>query len=55
MDAVASLTLYRIVQEAVTNAVKHSGAGEAAVTLRTANGWIEVVGVASSGEEAVRK
>ncbi|MDE2764087.1 MAG: ATP-binding protein [Gemmatimonadota bacterium] len=40
LDAVASLTLYRIVQEAVTNAVKHSGAGEAAVTLRTANGWV---------------
>jgi len=40
LDAVATLTLYRIVQEAVTNAVKHSGAGEAAVTLRTANGRV---------------
>ena len=40
LDAVATLTLYRIVQEAVTNAVRHSGAGEAVVTLRTANGRV---------------
>ncbi len=40
LDRVATLTLYRIVQEAVTNAVKHSGAGEAVVTLRTANGRV---------------
>ena len=40
LDAVATLTLYRIVQEAVTNAVRHSGASEAVVTLRTANGRV---------------
>ncbi|MYC87266.1 MAG: PAS domain S-box protein [Gemmatimonadales bacterium] len=40
LDAVATLALYRIVQEAVTNAVKHSGAGEAVVTLRTTNGRV---------------
>ncbi len=40
LDALATLSLYRIVQEAVTNAVKHSGAGEAVVTLRTANGRV---------------
>lgn len=40
LDAVASLTLYRIVQEAVNNAVRHSGASEAVVTLGAANGRV---------------
>ena len=40
LDAVAALALYRIVQEAVTNAVRHSGASEAAVTLGSANGRV---------------
>ena len=33
LDATAALTLYRIVQEAVTNAARHSGVGDAVVTL----------------------
>jgi len=33
LDAVAALALYRIVQEAVTNAVRHSQVHEATVTL----------------------
>lgn len=40
LDAVAALTLYRIVQEAVNNALRHSGAGEALVTLGTTNGRV---------------
>ncbi|MDE0604215.1 MAG: ATP-binding protein [Gemmatimonadota bacterium] len=40
LDAGATLTLYRIVREAVTNAVPLSGAGEAVVTLRTAKGRV---------------
>ena len=34
LDSVAALALYRIVQEAVTNAVRHAGVDEATVTLR---------------------
>ena len=37
MDAAAALALYRIVQEAVTNAVRHTGVREATVTLRSAD------------------
>ena len=40
LDAIAALTLYRIVQEAVTNAVRHSGASDAVVSLGTANGKV---------------
>lgn len=40
LDAVAALALYRIVQEAVANAVKHAGVGEAVVTLGAANGAV---------------
>ncbi len=36
LDAVTALALYRIVQEAVTNAVRHARVNEAAVTLRAA-------------------
>lgn len=36
VDAPAALALYRIVQEAVTNAMKHAGVDEATVTLRSA-------------------
>lgn len=36
LDAVAALALYRIVQEAVTNAVRHAGVNEAIVTLKSA-------------------
>jgi signal transduction histidine kinase len=36
------LTAYRIVQEALTNTVKHSGAGEAAVTVRYEPGYVTV-------------
>ena len=40
LDAISALTLYRIVQEAVNNAVRHSGASEALVTLGAANGRV---------------
>ncbi len=36
LDADAALALYRIVQEAVTNAVRHAGVREGTVTLRSA-------------------
>jgi len=40
LDEVAALALYRIVQEAVANAVKHAGVDEAVVTLGAANGAV---------------
>ena len=40
LDAISALTLYRIVQEAVNNAVRHSGASEALVTLGAASGRV---------------
>ncbi len=46
------LTAYRIVQEALTNAVKHSGAGEAAVTVSYEPGYV-TVSVTDTGNVAV--
>jgi signal transduction histidine kinase len=46
------LTAYRIVQEALTNAVKHSGAGEAAVTVSYEPGYV-TVSVTDTGNAAV--
>ena len=40
LDPVTVLALYRIVQEAVSNAATHARVSEAAVTLRTADGMI---------------
>ena len=40
LDPATVLALYRIVQEAVTNAATHAGVTEAAVALRSANGMI---------------
>jgi signal transduction histidine kinase len=40
LDPVTVLALYRIVQEAVTNAATHGGVSEAAVTLRSEDGVI---------------
>ena len=40
LDPVTVLALYRIVQEAVTNAATHAGVSEAAVTLRSVDGEI---------------
>ncbi len=40
LDPVTALALYRIVQEAVTNAAVHAGVCEAAVRLRSAGGMI---------------
>jgi signal transduction histidine kinase len=46
------LTAYRIVQEALTNIVKHSGADEAAVTVRYERGYV-TVSVTDTGNGAV--
>jgi signal transduction histidine kinase len=46
------LAAYRIVQEALTNTVKHSGAGEAAVTVSYEPGYV-TVSVTDSGNGAV--
>jgi signal transduction histidine kinase len=46
------LTAYRIVQEALTNTVKHSGADEAAVTVRYEPGYV-TVSVTDAGNAAV--
>jgi signal transduction histidine kinase len=46
------LAAYRIVQEALTNTVKHSGAGEAAVTVCYEPGFV-TVSVTDSGNGAV--
>jgi len=46
------LAAYRIVQEALTNTVKHSGAGEAAVTVCYEPGYV-TVSVTDTGNEAV--
>jgi signal transduction histidine kinase len=46
------LTAYRIVQEALTNIVKHSGADDAAVTVRYEPGYV-TVSVTDTGNGAV--
>jgi signal transduction histidine kinase len=46
------LTAYRIVQEALTNTVRHSGAGEAAVTVSYEPGYV-VVSVTDTGHGPV--
>jgi signal transduction histidine kinase len=46
------LAAYRIVQEALTNTVKHSGAGEAAVTVSYEPGYV-TVSVTDTGNRAV--
>ena len=46
------LTAYRIVQEALTNTVKHSGAGEAAVTISYEPGYV-TVSVTDTGDGAI--
>ena len=40
LDADAALALYRIIQEAVTNAVRHARVNEATVTIRSAGGVV---------------
>ena len=40
LDSVSALAVYRIVQEAVTNALKHAGVDEATVTLGSENGVV---------------
>ncbi|MCY3942233.1 MAG: PAS domain S-box protein [Gemmatimonadetes bacterium] len=40
LDPVAALALYRIIQEALANAVKHARVNEATVTLTSANGVV---------------
>lgn len=48
------LAAFRIVQEALTNTIKHSGAGDAAVTLRYEPGYV-TVSVTDSGKPAARR
>ncbi len=52
----ASVSAYRIVQEALTNVVRHAHASSVQVSLAIGPGWldIEVVAEAENGEEAVR-
>jgi len=52
LPSVVDLAAYRIVQEALTNTVKHSGAGEAAVTVRYEPGFV-TVSVIDTGNGAV--
>ncbi len=40
LDEVATLALYRIVQEALGNAVRHAGVSEATVTFESSNGTV---------------
>jgi signal transduction histidine kinase len=40
-----ALCIYRVAQEALTNALKHAGARAATVTLRYLDGWVEVEAV----------
>jgi len=42
LDPEAELALYRVVQEAVTNAVRHSGAGAVDVDLVALPGWLRL-------------
>lgn len=42
LDPSKALALFRIVQESLSNAREHSGAGEALVTMTRDSGWIEV-------------
>jgi signal transduction histidine kinase len=37
-----ALCIYRVTQEALTNALKHAGAHTATITLRYLDGWVEV-------------
>jgi len=45
LPAGIALCVYRIVQEALTNALKHAGAHAATVTVRYLDGWVEVEAV----------
>jgi signal transduction histidine kinase len=45
LPAGIALCLYRVAQEALTNALKHAGAHAATVTVRYLDGWVEVEAV----------
>jgi len=45
LPAGIALCVYRIVQEALTNALQHAGAHAATVTVRYLDGWVEVEAV----------
>jgi signal transduction histidine kinase len=42
LPAAVEVAVYRVAQEALTNVVRHAGAGECIVRLATANGWLKM-------------
>ena len=42
LDSSKALVLFRIVQESLSNALEHSGADEAVVTMTRGSGWLQV-------------
>jgi two-component system sensor kinase len=43
IDPAISIQVYRVLQEALTNVSRHSGAGEAVVQLSASDDWLELI------------
>lgn len=52
LPAAVEVAAYRIVQEGLTNAVRHSGAATVTVTVKAEDGWV-VVRVVDDGNGSV--